>query len=94
MVLAAIFVLAAGGSYTVYRGLMATGAVADLPVGAQVRSYVPAAAASTALLACAALTAAAGPGSNVSLACLAVANAGLLMQSAVFWHYWRKDVSL
>ena len=93
LVLAVIFGVASSSMFGIYRILIGAGDVPEIPLGRQLRSYVPAAVAIVVLLGSSALASATGPTSTVTLVCLALANVGLIVQLLTFRHYWQEDLA-
>jgi len=90
--MAAVFAMAMTMTFETFRSAILAHEVEGPPLREQLWSYAPGAAALVGLLACALLARRFGPDSPVSLATLALANAGLLGQLAVFRAFWQSDL--
>jgi hypothetical protein len=91
--LAAIFVMGASMTFSIFRAMIAAGDVPALPQRQQLSGYYPAAAAALVLVLCGLLARAAGPASPLVAGCLLLANGALVAQIVVFHRYWLADVA-
>jgi hypothetical protein len=90
--LATIFVLGGAMTFSTFRIMIDAGDLPGLPLRAQIAGYAPTAVVAGALVTCALVAGSAGPASPATVACLGVANLGLVAQIQMFRRYWWADV--